>query len=181
LRFLGVSQIDLTGIGTVLVQELAHLTRRYDADDLKRFAPSKRYALVACFLTETQKTLLDQAVAMNDQYLTTMCRRSRNAFEAQHREFRRRVRKVLETLLTATEILVDPEHPRETILDVLDHRIDRDALRAARDDCCDFQRLEKRGYVDELSARYADLRRYLSPFFDLAFLGETRAGPLLEG
>src|SRR4029077_7002503 len=78
LRSLGVDQINLTGIGTALVQELAQLTRRYDADDLKRFAPSKRYALVACFLAETQKTLLDQTVAMNDQYLTTMCRRSRN-------------------------------------------------------------------------------------------------------
>ena len=180
LRSLGVGQIDLTGIGTALVQELAQLTRRYDADDLKRFAPSKRYALVACFLAETQKTLLDQTVAMNDQYLTTMCRRSRNAFEAQHREFRRRVKKALETLLAAAEILVDPEQPRETILDVLDHRIDRDAPRA-RDDCRAFQRLEERGYVDELSARHAYLRRYLPSFFDLSFRGETGAGPLLEG
>ena len=160
---------------------MAQLTRRYDADDLKRFAPSKRYALVACFLAETQKTLLDQTVAMNDQYLTTMCRRSRNAFEAQHREFRRRVKKALETLLAAAEILVDPQQPRETILDVLDRRIDRDALCAARDDCREFQRLEERGYVDELSARYAYLRRYLPSFFDLSFQGETGAGPLLEG
>src|SRR5262249_41945615 len=141
LRSLGIDQIDLTGIGTALVQELAQLTRRYDADDLKPFAPSKRYALVACFLAETQKTLLDQAVAMNDQYLTTMCRRSRNAFEAQHREFRRRVKKALDTLLAAAEILVDPDQPRETIVDVLDHRIDRDALRAAPDDCRPVQRL----------------------------------------
>jgi TnpA family transposase len=181
LRSLGGGQIDLTGIGTVLVQELAQLTRRYDVDDLKRFAPSKRYALVACFLAQTQKTLLDQTVAMNDQYLTTMCRRSRNAFEAQHREFRRRVKKALETLLAATEILVDPEQPRATILDVLDHRIDRDALRAARDDCREFQRIEERGYVDELSARYAYLRRYLPSFFDLSFQGEPGAGPLLDG
>jgi TnpA family transposase len=181
LRSLGVDQINLTGIGTALVQELAQLTRRYDADDLKRFAPSKRYALVACFLAETQKTLLDQTVAMNDQYLTTMCRRSRNAFETQHREFRRRVKKALDTLLAAAEILVDPEQPRETILDVLDHRIDRDALRAARDDCRAFQRLEERGYVDELCARHAYLRRYLPSFFDLSFRGETGAGPLLEG
>jgi TnpA family transposase len=181
LRSLGVGQIDLTGIGTVLVQELAQLTRRYDADDLKRFASSKRYALVACFLAEARKTLLDQAVALNDQYLTTMCRRSRNAFETRHREFRRRVKKGLETLMAAAEILVDPQQPRATILDVLDRQIDRGALRAARDDCREFQRLEERGYVDELGARYAYLRRYLPSFFDLPFQGETGAGPLLEG
>ena len=181
LRSLGVSQIDLTGIGTVLVQELAQLTRRYDADDLKRFTPSKRYALVACFLTEARKTLLDQTVALNDQYLTTMCRRSRNAFETRHREFRRRVKKGLETLLTAVEILVDPRQPRATLLDVLDRQIDRAALCSARDDCREFQRLEERGYVAELDARYAYLRRYLPSFFDLPFEGETGAEPLLEG
>jgi TnpA family transposase len=181
LRSLGVGRIDLTGIGTALVQELAQLTRRYDAGDLKRFAPSKRHAFIACFLTETQKTLLDQTVALNDQYLTTMCRRSRNAFEARHREVRRRVKKGLETLLAAAEVLLDPRQPRATVLDVLDRRVDRDALRVARDDCREFQRLEERGYVDELDARYAYLRRYLPPFFDLPFEGETGAGPLLEG
>jgi hypothetical protein len=39
-----------------------------------------------------------------------MCRRSRNALETQYREFRRRVKKGLETLLAAAEILVDPQH-----------------------------------------------------------------------
>ena len=77
------------------------------------------------------------------------------------------------TLLAAAEILVDPQQPRATMLDVLDRRIDRDALRAARDDCREFQRLEERGYVDELGARYAYLRRYLPSFFDLPFEGET--------
>ena len=67
------------------------------------------------------------------------------------------------------------------MLDVLDRQIDRDALCAARDDCREFQRLEERGYVDELGARYAYLRRYLPSFFDLPFQGETGAGPLLEG
>jgi hypothetical protein len=49
----------------VLVQELAQLTRRYDADDPKRFALSKRYTLIVYFLAETQKTLLEQTVVMN--------------------------------------------------------------------------------------------------------------------
>ena len=181
LRSLGVGQIDLTDVSPVLVQELAQLARRYDADDLKRFAPAKRYALAACFLVETQKTVLDQVVAMNDQFLTALCRRSRNAFEARHRESRRHVKKGLEALLAAVEILVDPQQPRETLLDVLDRRIDRHALRGAWDDCREFQRLEERGYIDELCARYAYLRRYLPAFFELPFQGEPGTGPLQEG
>jgi hypothetical protein len=46
---------------------LAQLAKRYDAQALKRFAPAKRYALVACFLAETRKTLLDHVVEMHDQ------------------------------------------------------------------------------------------------------------------
>src|SRR5438093_509212 len=109
-----------------------------------------------------------------------MCRRSRNAFEAQHRDCRRRGKKDLDTLLASAEVLVVPQQPRAAILDVLERRIGRDALRAARDDGREFQRLEERGYLDELSARYAYLRRYLPSFFDLSFQGETGAGPLLE-
>jgi hypothetical protein len=80
------------------------------------------------------------------------------------------------TLLAAAEILADPKQPREAILDALDHRIDRDALRAARADCRAFQRIEERGYLDELCARHAYLRRYFPSFFDLSFPGETGAG-----
>jgi hypothetical protein len=38
---------------------------------------------------------------MHDQFLTTMCRKSRHAFEERHRDFRRRVKKGVETLLSA--------------------------------------------------------------------------------
>ena len=44
---------------------IPQLTRQYDVNDLKRFAPVKRYALIACFLIETQKTILDQVVEMH--------------------------------------------------------------------------------------------------------------------
>ena len=49
--------------------------------DLRRFAKPKRDALVACYLVEARKTLLDQIVEMNDLFLISMNRRSRNAVE----------------------------------------------------------------------------------------------------
>ena len=64
-----------------MVEHLAHMVKRYDAQALKRFAPPKRYARVACFLAETEKTRLDHVVEMNDQFLTTMSRHARHAFE----------------------------------------------------------------------------------------------------
>ena len=136
---------------------------------------------MACLLAEAQKTVLDHVIAMHDQLVTALCRRSRNAFEAQHREFRRRAKRGLDTLLAAVEILLDPQRPREAILGELERQIDRDTLREARDSCREFQRLEERGYVDELCARYPHLRRYLPAFFALPWQGGPGAGPLLVG
>ena len=53
-----------------IVRQLGQLGRRYDAGDLRRFAKPKRDALVACYLIEARKTLLDQIVEMNDLFLT---------------------------------------------------------------------------------------------------------------
>ena len=45
--------------------------------------------------------------------------------------------------------------------------------------CRYFKRLEERGYLDELCARYAPLRRYLPTFFGLPFQAETGSESLL--
>lgn len=90
LRTIGAGRLDLAGFGSKLVEHLAGLGRRYDVDDLKRFAPAKRYALAACFLAEAEKTTLDHLVEMHREFLTGMSRRARRAVEEHHREIRRR-------------------------------------------------------------------------------------------
>jgi hypothetical protein len=108
---------------------------------------------------------------MHDQFLTTMCRRSRHAFEERHREFRRRAKKGVETLLSAIEILLLPGSGA-TPLSNLYQKIDEATLRDALTDCREFQRLEDAGYQNELRARYSSLRRYLPAFLELPFQGE---------
>jgi hypothetical protein len=75
-----------------VVRQLGQLGHRYDAGDLRRFAKPKRDALVACYLVEARKTLLDQIVEMNDLFLTGMNRRARNSVEKQRKGLRRRAR-----------------------------------------------------------------------------------------
>ena len=64
---------------------LFNLTKRYSAKDIKKFGEQKRYALMICFLLEIRKVLLDHLVTMHDQYVTEMCRESRNAYEKKHK------------------------------------------------------------------------------------------------
>jgi hypothetical protein len=75
-----------------IIRQLGQLGRRYDAGDLRRFAKPKRDALVACYLVEARKTLIDQIVEMNDQFLIGMNRRARGSVEDQRKSLRRRAR-----------------------------------------------------------------------------------------
>jgi hypothetical protein len=92
---------DLGGIDPKIIHQLGQLGRRYDARDLRRFAKPKRAALIACYLIEARKTLLDQLVEMHDQFLTGMNRRAENTAKARERALRRRARAGIDALAAA--------------------------------------------------------------------------------
>ena len=173
-----VNRIDLGMIDPGVVRHLALLAKRYDVHALKRFAPAKRHAMLACFLVEAKRNLLDQLVEMHDQYLTTMWRRARHAFEERHRQLRRRAREGVETVLLAIDVLLAPPSDGNIRAQVSE-RVGLEQLQEAAQSCREFQRLEERGQLDELCARYTNLRRYLPAFFGLPFAGERGSEELL--
>jgi hypothetical protein len=77
LQALGVGAIDLRGISLPMIRYLADLAKRYDIRALRRFPPTKRYALTACFLVEIHKTILDHIVTLHDQLLTKKMREAK--------------------------------------------------------------------------------------------------------
>ena len=171
-RSIGSHRIEAADVDAGVIRHLALVTRRYDADDLKRMNRDKRHAMVACFLVETRRTLLDQVVAMHDQYITGMSRRSRHAFEQRHKEASRRARNGLETIVGAVEGLLEDGYvgnPQRATAFLELHEM---ALREAIANVRTFQRLEERGYLDALCARYAKLREYFRFFVKLGFAGE---------
>jgi len=174
---LGLSGLDLSGISLGVIEHLAELTRRYDALALKRFAPETRTAMLVCVVVEAQKSLLDHLIAMHEQYITGLMRRSRHAFDERHREFRKRARRGIETVLSAMEILL--ERRSDDPLIALYRQMDETTLRTALDDCREFERLEDHGLQDELRARYPWLRRYLPAFLELPFRAEKGSERLL--
>jgi len=133
--------------------------------------------MLVCFLVEAHKSLLDHLIAMHEQYITSLLRRSRHAFDERHREFRKRARRGIQTVLSAMEILL--ERRTDDPLIALYRQIDEATLRAALDDCREFERLEDHGFQDELRARYTGLRRYLPTFLDLPFYAERGAEQLM--
>ena len=84
------------------------------------------------------------------------------------------------TLIQTGKTLLDPDRPAATTLATLLQDIDAAVLREAVAVCDERQRLEDRGEIDALRARYSGLRRYLPAFFALPFRGEPGSEAVLS-
>ena len=158
---------DLNGIDPRIIRQLGQLGRRYDARDLRRFAKPKRDALVACYLVEGRKTLLDQIVEMSDQFLTGMSRRAENTVKERERVLRRSARSGMGRILGAVDALAAAAG--DQTVQVFREEIDAPALVEAAAACRALSRLEERGHLDAMLARYGTLRQYLPAFVTLPF------------
>jgi len=161
-----------------IVRQIGQLGRRYDAGDLRRFAKPKRDAIVACYLVEARKVLLDQIVEMNDLFLTGMSRRSRNSVENQRKSLRRRARDGLHRVLGAIDALVAADGT-QTVTAFRD-ALGTPALVDAAIACRAYERLESRGHLDAMLARYGTLRQYLPAFLALPFQAAAGSETLLQ-
>jgi len=175
LREMGVGALDFSGVRPDVVVHLAELARRYDVDDLKRYAPTKRYAMAACFLAEAQKTALDHLVEMHHVFMTGLHRRAHHAFDARHKQLRQRSPRNLGVVLDAIEALLDPARPIADVARELDMPLVRQAIGV----CRELQRVAEGGLIDELRARHHLLKRYLPDFLALPFATEPGSELLL--
>ena len=181
LQQLGVDAIDVSSLRPPMLRYFADVAKRYDARALRRFAPAKRYTLMACFLVESHKTMLDHLVALHDQLLTRKMREAHHAFEQRYQRLRRQYRRGLLKLIATGNTLLDPARAPETTLATLLQDLDASALRHAVTICTERHQLEERGEIDALRARYPGLRRYLPAFFALPFHGEPGSEQILKG
>ena len=148
---------------------LASLARVHTAWHLRRFREHKRYALMACFLHESRKEILDHLVEMHDQYVLSLLRQARWAHESEYRARRRRqsaaLGRVLGVLSRLLEMPADEPVAREDLIDSDAEPLLRESLQDLRA----FRRLQISGYGERLVARYPTLRKYFRQFLELPF------------
>ena len=180
LRALQLEPLEHVGVGPALFERLSIAVRTYDAQQLRGFEANKRYALAAAFLYDTRKRILDYLVEMHAQFMTAMQREARNAWEQEHRQVRKRLRRGVTSLRELAETVLSlessPEAPLSTLLDQLNPA----ELSRAVEDCVAFERLERYGLLDKLRGKYANFRRYFRSFVDLPFAAEAGSETLLD-
>jgi TnpA family transposase len=161
-----------------IVRQVGELGRRYDAGDLRRFAKPKRDALIACYLTGARKTLLDQIVEMHDLFLIDMNRRARHAVEEKRKALQGQTDEGADRMAGTVEALAAADGA-QTIAEFRETQ-DLPALTEATIAYRAKERLEKRGHLDAMLARYANLRQYLPAFLALPFQAAPGSETLLK-
>jgi hypothetical protein len=179
IRPLDLTPRHHTSVSPELLQRLSTAVQTYDAQQLKELAPDKRHALAAAFLFDARKRLLDYLVEMHAQFMPTMQREARNAWEQEHRQARPRVRRGGTVLRELAETILamgpSPDAPLATLL----AQIKPHAITAAVKDCVAFERLERHGLLDTLHGKYPNFRRYFRAFVDLPCAAEPGSEDLL--
>jgi TnpA family transposase len=183
LEDLDVRTIDLGFLSAEMVGHLADLADCYDVNKLRRFRRPKRHALMACYLVERHRQILDQLVDLNTQYLTGMSRRAMNAvLKKRHREFpQKRVRQTIDTIRDGFRFALDRFQQEDVLLKVdFFQQVDEARARQALDSYDEYCRLEDRGFVDGLLSRHNYLKRYLPAFLSLPLEASPGSEALLE-
>ena len=181
-----VQDLFLDGLGMPAVEPafadyLSQIARGYSAKDIKRFQDERRYALMACFLHESRKVVLDHLVEMHDKFMLNMCRDAKSAHETQYRALRKRQKAAIDAVLRATTDLLDWPQDEPRTRDDFWGQEDEQRLRDSITDLKVFQRLEERGYGDRLLARYPSLRKYFAEFCPIALRGREGQRTVARG
>ena len=143
-------EIDLSNINPLLIKNLAGGCKRYSVWQLKRFPTLKRRALLACFISETEKILLDYLVEMHEQFLLEMIRHTKHSCLEKSKKAKRQVRQGVSILTEA-----------------VDH-------------CQEWQEIEEKGYLQEIRNYFSDLGKYFYRFAELPFSAVSGSEYLLE-
>ncbi|MCC7531061.1 MAG: DUF4158 domain-containing protein [Candidatus Melainabacteria bacterium] len=175
-----LGEITETGVSPAMQRHLALLAKRHDVSDLRRFVPSKKYALLFCFAVETRKTILDHLVDMHDKYMTDLLRKYKNKHEAKLKQSRKRAQSGLAVVLDASDIVLDNTIDKKSRVDEVFTRVGERPYRDSVEDCREYLRVQDNGFVDQLWNHYSQLARYLPSFLGLKFEASIGSQPLLD-
>lgn len=160
---------------------LYQLGKYYSADKIKRLKFDKRYTLMAVFLRESKKNIIDYIVQLHDQYISDICRECNNLNEEQIKQYRYKNAKAIDKFVTVIDhILCQDTALSIELAELYTNTVSEELLKEAREDVNSYQKIIKFGYSNLLQNRYNSMRRYFSDFIKIPFCAEAKDSLLLK-
>jgi TnpA family transposase len=173
----GVLAVDLSWLNANYQRSLFHYVRKCSADRLRAGARPRRLAALACFLRQSYRDAVDQAVDMFDKLLTRTHTRAEHELDDQMRGQRQTIKAALAALRSLGAIILDDTVGDAALRPRLFAAVPRDKLEAQVAGLTDWVTGTKSDVFHGLVRRFSHLRRF-SPVLlrALEFVPDAGAG-----
>lgn len=179
----GILAVDLTWLNNNYQRSLALYAKRCSADRLKEIRPSRRYAVLTCFLWQTFRETIDQIIDMFDKLITKVCNRAENDLNRDLAKHRQTVRKALFMFQKVGHLLLDEKLRDTDIRATLFKNISKETLLAQLKELEDWPGTSSGHVFDGVLSRFGYIRKFSPSFLEaLNFEGNPGCGDsLLQG
>jgi TnpA family transposase/predicted transcriptional regulator len=156
----GVLTVDLSWLNANYQRALFHYVRKGSADRLREVARPRRLAALACFLRQSYRDAVDQAVDMFDKLLTRTQTRAEHELDDQMRRQRRTIKAALASLRALGTIVLDQAVSDAALRSRLFAAVPRDELEAQVSELDEWVTGTKSDVFHGLVRRFGRLRQF---------------------
>jgi Domain of unknown function (DUF4158) len=156
----GVLAIDLSWLNANYQRALFHFVRKCSADRLQEVARPRRLTALACFLRQSYRDAVDQAVDMFDKFLTRTHTRAEHELDDQVRSQRQTIKAALTALRALGAIILDDSVGNASLRPRLFAAVPRDVLEAQIAGLDEWVTGKKSDVFHGLVRRFSHLRQF---------------------
>lgn len=156
----GVLEVDLSWLNANYQRALFHYVRKCSADRLREVARPRRLASLVCFLRQSYRDAIDQAVDMFDKFLTRTHTRAEHELSDQMRRQRQTITAALAALRSLGAIILDDSVGNAALRSRLFDAVPRDTLEAQVAGLDEWVTGKKSDVFHGLVRRFGHLRQF---------------------
>ena len=156
----GTLAIDLSWLNANYQRALFHYVRKCSADRLREAGRDRRLAALVCFLRQSYRDAVDQAVDMFDKLLTRTHTRAEHELDDQMRGQRQTIKAALAALRSLGAIILDDSVAAAALRPRLFAAVPRDALEAQVAGLDEWVTGKKSDVFHGLVRRFSHLRQF---------------------
>ena len=156
----GVLAVDLSWLNANYQRALFHYVRKCSADRLREVARPRRLAALACFLRQSYRDAVDQAVDMFDKLLTRTHTRAEHELSDQMRSQRQTIKAALAALRSLGMIILDDTVGNDALRPRLFAAVPREELEAQVAGLTEWVTGTKSDVFHGLVRRFSHLRQF---------------------
>lgn len=181
IRLIKLESINLSDLHPNKINKIYSLGQRYEPLAFREFNADKRHALLAVFLLNLSKDLIDKSFEIHDRLIITLMAKGRKAQEELQKQNGKKINEKIIQFTSIGKALIKAKENNLDPYKVIEEIMDWSTLVKSIEEAKTLTRPEDYDYLDLLHRRYSFLRRYTPKLLKVLEFKSTKSNePILE-